>query len=467
MTTPGLDAPPLPQPPRPLVLPPVSQHTLANGLVVLVAPRPGLPVLSLMLAVHAGPEADPIGRPGVAEMLSTLWPKGALRGGRRVPAPELARQAEMLGSALEARSTFGASSLAMTVTTPRAEAALALLADVLRHPLLAADELARARVQALDALRLTLGSPAELAGLALRRSFWGDVPHGRVLTPATVQRLALADLQAFQATWVRPDRAVLALAGDTTPEAGRALAQRLLGDWRAPAGAAPSLPGAAPAALPDALVLIDLPSAGQSAVAVAAPFVASSAADRRIGLVANAVLGGGFSARLSQEVRVRRSLSYAAYSSTQTDAPGGMLVAQAMTSHANAAQVLQILRSEITRLADAPPTADELAARQAMLVGSFGRRLQTTADLAALLVGQWVAGRPVANLAEHAPQILAVTAEQVQAFARRHWPANALRAVVVGDLAAAGPALTGLQPPPLRLAVAELDLEQTGLRQVR
>ena len=61
--TPGVDEPPLPQPPRPLQLPALHQHTLPNGLTVVVAPRPGLPLVSLTLALRAGPEADPAGRP--------------------------------------------------------------------------------------------------------------------------------------------------------------------------------------------------------------------------------------------------------------------------------------------------------------------------------------------------------------------------------------------------------------------
>ncbi|MDO9286324.1 MAG: pitrilysin family protein [Aquabacterium sp.] len=461
---PGVDEPPLPQAPRPLALPTLQQHTLDNGLTLVVAPRERLPVVSLTLLVRAGPEADPVGQPGVAAMTAALWPKGATRGGRRVGAAELARQAEALGGALDARSSWGASTLTMTVTTQRVGEALALMADVLRRPLLAADELERARGQALDGLRVTLGNPGEVATLALRRSFWGDVPHGRVAPPAAVQRLQRQHLLAFQAQWVRPDRVALVLAGDITPEQGRALAQRLLGDWRAPADAAPTLALAAPASLANPLVLIDMPGSGQSGVAVAAPFVASGAADRRIGLVANAVLGGGYSARLNQEVRIKRGLSYGAFSSAEAFAAGGMVSAQTQTNHPSAAQVLQLLRGEITRMADAPPAADELAARQATLIGSFGRRLETTAGLSALVVGQLVNDRPLADLAAHVPQIAAVTPAQVQAFARQHWAASALRAVVVGDLAAAGDSLAALAPQALRLTMAQLDLERTGLR---
>ncbi|MBL8352789.1 MAG: insulinase family protein, partial [Burkholderiaceae bacterium] len=461
---PGVDEPPPAAAPRPLVLPALHQFTLANDLVGVVAPRPGLPLVSLTLLVRAGAEADPPGRPGVAAMTSALWPRGALRDGAPVSASALARQAEALGSALEARSSFGAGTLAMTVTTPRADAALALMADALRRPLLAADELERARAQALDGLRVTLGNPGEVSALVLRRAFWGPVPHGAVAPPAALQRLQRTDLQAFQSHWVRPDRVALVLAGDITPAAGEALARRLLGDWRAPANAPPQPALAPPAPLAQPLVLVDLPGAGQTSVAVAAPFVASGAADRRIGLVAQAVLGGGYSARLMQAVRIRRGLSYDVAAAVESFAPGGMFSAQAQTHHPNAAEVLQLLRSELVRLADEPPAAAELAARQATLVGNFGRRFETNDGVAALIVGQLAQGRPLADLADHVPALLAVTPAQVRDFARAHWPPDSLRAVVVGDLAATGDALAALAPQALKLTMAELDLEAPALR---
>ena len=468
--TPGVDEPPPAQAPRPLVLPALHPSRLDNGLLLVVAPRPGLPVVSLSLLVRAGPEADPAGRPGVAAMTTTLWPKGALRAGKPVPAAELARQAEALGGGLESNSSWGASTLAMTVSSPRLDEAASLLVDVLRHPLLAADELERARAQALDGLRVTLGNPADVAALALRRAFWGGGPYGQTALPVALQRLTRADLQAFQAKWVRPDQVALVLVGDVTPAQGQALAQRLLGDWRAPAGPAPSLDLRPAASIAAPLVLIDMPGSGQSGVAVAAPYLGNGEADRPqryAGLVANAVLGGGYSARLNQEVRIKRGLSYGAGSSAESHPPGGMFSARAQTNHPTAAEVLALLRAEITRLADAPPAAEELAARQATLIGSFARRLETTAGLSALLVGQLAQGRPLAELAAYSPGLLAVTPAQVQAFARQHWQATGLRAVIAGDLAAGGASLAALAAPPaqvLRVPVAELDLTQDSLR---
>ena len=467
---PGVDEPPAAQPPRPLVLPVFDEQSLANGLRLVVAPRAGLPLVSIVLLVRAGAETDPPGRPGAAAMTTTLWTKGALRAGRPVSASALARQAEALGGGLDSSSSWGASSLSMTVSSPRLAEALALMSDVLRHPLLAAGELERARAQALDGLQVTLSHPSEVASLALRRVFWGDGPYGRVALPATIQRLQRADVLAFQAQWVRPDRVALVLAGDVDPGQAQALAQRLLGDWRAPAGPAPSLDLRPAASIAAPLVLIDMPGSGQSGVAVAAPYLGNGEADRPqryAGLVANAVLGGGYSARLNQEVRIKRGLSYGAGSSAESHPPGGMFSARAQTNHPTAAEVLALLRAEITRLAETPPAAEELAARQATLVGSFARRLETTAGLSALLVGQLAQGRPLAELAAYSPGLLAVTPAQVQAFARQHWQASGLRAVIAGDLAAGGASLAELAAAPaqaLRLPVAELDLAQDSLR---
>ena len=180
-------------------------------------------------------------------------------------------QAEALGASLS--TSAGADSLvvSMTVMPAKLDAALSLMADVLRRPLLQAAELDRARAQAMDGLRVSLSEPSALASRVARKLWWGSGPHAAVTTPASLQRISRDDLSSFHRRWARPDRAALVLAGDIEPAAARRLADRWLGDWVAPAEPAPELPAVAPAPLAPALVLIDLPGAGQSAVVLVAP----------------------------------------------------------------------------------------------------------------------------------------------------------------------------------------------------
>ena len=192
-----------------------------------------------------------------------------------------------------------------------------------------------------------------------------------------------------------------------------------------------------------------------------ATFVASGAPERRIGQVANAVLGGGYSARLNQKVRIERGLSYGASSQVETQPAGGVLVAVAQTQHATAAEVLGLMRDEILHLAEAPLSADELAARQATLTGSFARRMTSTSGLAALMVGQYAQGRSLDDLHRFVDEVMAVSADQVRDFARQRWTPQALRAVVVGDLKATGPALD--EPGALTVPIDVLDIDLPGL----
>jgi zinc protease len=461
--TPGVELPPLPSAPRATSLPAMHEQHLPNGLRVVVVPRAQVPLVSVTLLVLAGPEADPAGHAGLAATTATLLGKGARRGGRPVGASELARQAEALGSALDVGSSWHASTLGMSVTTPKLEPVLALLSDVARHPLLAAEELQRARTQALDQLRITLTSPGSVAELAARRAFWADSRYAATPTPASLQRLTLSQVQGFYRQWVRPDNAALVLTGDVSAAQAMALAQKHFGGWRAPSMPLPRLPPVAVQDNPAKLVLIDIPDSGQSTVLVMLPFGPLGSAQRPVAQVANAVLGLGYSARLNQEVRIKRGLSYGVSSSLESHPDASLLSAQAQTRNPSAAQVLELLRSEVRQLGERPAAPDELSARQATLVGAFAQRLESVGSLNALIVAQVAQGRPLDALSRYVDDVLAVTPEQVREFAALHWPPARLRAVVAGDIRAAGAARFDADAQALRVPIDALDLERSEL----
>ena len=461
--TPGVDEPPAAQAARAIVVPAMTEQRLANGLTVASSMRSDLPLVSITLMVRAGPEQDPPDRSGLAALTAALLTKGFQRGSASISATALAQQAEALGNTLDSSSGWRASSLGMTVTSAQLPAALGLMAQALRQPTLASDELERARAQALDGLRVALGDPAEVASQVMRRMFWGASPFGASPTAASLARISRADVQRFHARFYRPEQTVLVLVGDVSPETALALANKLLGEWK-PATVAPSdspISTTTTATALPALVRVDMPGSGQTAIVVAAPFVGSGAPERRIGQVANAVLGGGYSARLNQKVRIEGGKSYGAFSQVESQPDAGALLAVTQTQHATAAEVLAILRGEIVRLADAPPSAEELSARSANLAGSFARRLGSNAGVAALMLGQYAQGRPLDELRRYVADIAAVTPAQVQSFASSRWSASALRAVVAGDLQAAGVALD--EPGALSVSLTALDLGAPGL----
>jgi zinc protease len=174
------------------------------------------------------------------------------------------------------------------------------------------------------------------------------------------------------------------------------------------------------------------------------------------------VLGLGYSARLNQQVRIARGLSYGIGSELELHPDASLLVAQGQTDHRNVAQVLQLVREELRRLGDAAPAAQELQARQATLVGNLARRLETVGTLNRLIVDHLAQGQALDALMEQVDHIRSVRAEQVREFAATQWPASRQRAVVAGEAARDG-AKSEPDLQALRVLPGALDLDRVEL----
>lgn len=461
--------PPPPGPALPLQLPVFAQTRLANGLNLVVIERRGLPLVTALLSLQAGSLLDPPGKSGLAELSFSVLVKGARRGSHTADASALAAAADALGSGIDSSSGAQASRLAMTVMSPHLNASLGLLADLLRTPTLPALEIENSRLQLQQAIRQEAADPAALATRLAWRLLWGDSPAGRLSSEQSLARIRPEDVQAFYHQHIRPERTTLVLAGDLDLARGKALAELHFGGWRPPlAGSVKAAPADGPRPLGPQTLLVDLPGSALTSVLVLAPYPAQGArAQARVGALATAVLGTGYSSRINQQVRIKRGLSYGAYSSASSLPGGGLLTLSAQTQAQSAAEVAALLRDELLSLSSAPVPADELLARQLGLIGDFGRQLETTEELAALTADQLERGQPLADLALLADELKAVTADQLQAFAQRYWPAPAVRSVVVGDLAQAGEALRRQFPQAGVIPAAELDLASPQLRRQR
>ncbi|MBT9492652.1 MAG: insulinase family protein [Paucibacter sp.] len=468
----GFALPPPPAPPQPLLLPEFAQAALANGMQLVVIERRGLPLVTAMLSVQAGSLLDPPGKSGLAELSFGVLGKGARRGNAKADASALAYATNRLGSELDISTGPQASRLTMTVLTQHLDGSLGLLADVLRAPTLPELEIISSRLQMQQAVKLEAADPAALAPKLAWRLHWGDAPPGRLSTEQSLARIRREDVQAFCRQQLRPDQTTLILAGDLDLAQGKLLAERYFGGWRRPNAATKqtrpeTLLG--PQGLGARSLLVDLPGSGQSAVLLLAPYPArlpgsAGRAELRSGALATAILGSGYSSRINQQVRIKRGLSYGAYSSAESLPGGGLLLLSSQTKHVNAAEVADLLRGELLRLSTEPVPADELLARRTGLIGDFARQTETTLSLASLAAEQIEHGGALTELANFENEMKAVSAEQVQAFAQRFWPQSAVGIVVVGQLGGSDAALPQPLAPAWVIPAAELDLDAPTLR---
>jgi zinc protease len=457
-------APPTPGAPVSPVLPSPVEKTLANGLRVIVAKSSDLPLITADLTVRGGAAADPAGLAGVSSLTAKLLTEGT----KTRTATQVAAATEALGADLEAGSGWEASSLTLSVIADKAPQGLAIMADVAQNPTFKADELERVKTEALDDLSVSFQRPGAVAGFVTPTVIYAGSGFGHVAggTPGSlpkIQRDAL--IKTHAANW-RPDNAILVLTGDLTPEQGFALAEKAFGGWAKPGGPPPA-PVKGPTGYAAKNVIVDLPGTGQAAVVVTKPAILRADPRYYAGLVANGVLGGGYSSRLNQEIRIKRGLSYGAGSSLTPRAAIGGFTASVQTKNESAAQVAGLIKDELVRLGAEPASVAELAARKSVLIGDFGRDLGTSGGLADILGNLAIYGVPLNEIQAYTGKIEAVSAADVQAFSKAVLDPAQTSVIVVGDAKTMGDSLPAALPGALRIPIDQLDLDSPTLKKAK
>jgi zinc protease len=437
------EMPPLGPPAAEFVVPSVEERRLPNGLTLLVAEDRTLPLVTFHVLLPGGAALDPPGKAGVASLTAELVRQGT----RRRSAEELAREIELLGGTLGGAAGTDFSAVSGEFLSKDLDQGLDLFADVVLDPAFREDELRRARDLALAAIVAARENPSSIAERCFEAYLYGAHPYGSPSsgTEASVRALARADVRAFYERHYRPDEAVLVVIGDAPAAALAAKVERAFGAWRARGAGEPPLP--APARVRGRrLLLVDKPDATQTHIRVGNTAIARTDPAWVAAGVTSTILGGGFGSRLLEELRIKRSLTYGAWSFfAARRAPGDFRVGT-FTKVETTGEALGLTLDVLRQFAAEGPAEDELARSRSILTGQYPRQLETAGALAGRLAELEAYGLPRSDLETYPARVLAVTAEDVRAVAARFVPADDAAIVVVGPAAAIEPQLAGFGP---------------------
>ena len=455
----GVDTPPPPAPPHEINFTQPKETKLENGVRVIVAERPDLPLLAAEVVVRNGAEIDPPNLAGTASISGALLTKGT----ESMSAPQVASAIESLGGDISSGAGWDSSTASVVVMSDKAEAALTILADVVLHPAFKQEEIDRLKKQRLDGLRVALQQPGALAAFVTDRVVFdsGEYGHSTGGTIETVQATQRDDIVKLYKSYYSPTNAAVIFVGKVTLEQGKAYAQKYFGAWKADATVVKAAPPSTTKWKPENVV-VDMPQAGQSAVALSRPAIKRSSPDYYSGLVANAALGNGFISRLNREIRIKRGLSYGARSSLDARRDTGPFTASAQTKNESASEVARLIMAELKRLATDPVQGEELKSRQAVLTGGYARGLETDEGFAGNLASLAAYNLPLDRLNAFIPKINAVKTEDVTAFVTKYLSSTP-SLIIVGKAPAFIDPLKKDFPDVKVIPQSNLDLNRPGL----
>jgi zinc protease len=323
----------------------------------------------------------------------------------------------------------------MLSLSSRLRDALPMFAEVVRSPRFADEEIERLRSEKLDELTVSLRSPRTVANLTAARVVFGDSSYGHspTGTTATIRALKGAEINQFYGAHYEPPETALVFGGDITPDAAFAYAEQYFGDWNTTSGHKMPTPVVTTPQTGGRVMVIDKPDAGQAAVCLARATIRRGDEKYAIARVANSVLGEGYSARMNQEIRIKRGLSYGASSRLDLRKEGGFFLAAAQTRNDAAAEVAALLKKELTRLADGPVAEAELAPRKAALSGNYARQLEKGSGLVATVASLTAEDLPLSSLNDYLPRVEKVTANEIKSFAANSLGVGDSSIIIVGD----------------------------------
>ncbi|HVF31123.1 MAG TPA: pitrilysin family protein [Pyrinomonadaceae bacterium] len=425
---------PEPGPVKSVNIPAVQEKKLKNGLTVAVIEKRGVPIVSAQLLVRTGASAEPAAKAGLANFTGSLLTKGT----KTRSADQIAEEMEFLGGSISSGAGWNASSVTMSVTSDKLDQAVALMADVALNPSFKQEEIDLLRSQTLDELKYNLNQPGSLATYVASRYSFNEHPAGG--TPASLETITRQDIQSFYSNSFDPSRSVLIVTGDITLAKAVALGEQYFGKWKGSENANVEMKKATLSSSRDTsivkrMVVVDLPNAGQASVNYFRPIrsVGRSNKDYYAAAVLNSLLGGGYSSRLNQEIRIKRGLSYGAGSSFTWRSSKVNFGTRTQTKNESAAEVAELVIAELKRLAETSATEVELNPRRLVLTGGFGRNLETTAGLTSALSELYSFGIPTAELNRYMTNVNTVNPTVVKGFAESYL--NGGDIIIVGDYA--------------------------------
>jgi len=383
---------------------------LDNGLQIVTDHMAAVDTVTLGVWVDVGTRHEPAPLNGVAHLLEHM----AFKGTKRRDARAIAESIENVGGHLNAYTSRENTAYYAKVLAPDVPLAVDILADILQHSTFDPVELDRERTVILQEIGQALDTPDDVIFDNFQACAYPDQAMGRpVLGESeiirTVPRQAIAD---YMAGHYSADRMIVSAAGKIDHDHLVGLA----------AAAFDSLPARASRDVEAASYRggdrREEKDLEQVHIVLGFPAVTHADPDYHAASAFSALLGGGMSSRLFQEIREKRGLVYSVYSFLSAYDDTGIFGIYAGTGEDEVAELLPVLCDELLRSLESVTEAEVARARAQLKAGLLMGLESTSARAEHHANYLSIFGRGF-ETAEIVAQIDAVTRESVTAMARR------------------------------------------------
>lgn len=339
--------------------------TLANGVRVVSEHITYVQSASVGLWVGVGSRDEQDKIRGISHFIEHMLFKGT---GRRT-AREIADEVESRGGHLNAFTGKETTCYETRVLAEDVALACDILTDMFRNSLFDREEMEREKRVVIEEIKMYEDTPEEMVHDVFEQTLFGKHNLGQPIigSEKTVSGLSRDDITGYIEAQYRPDRIVLAAAGNLEHSELVALAERALGDLN---GTTPDRKDKVPHASGKSKQ-VRKRDVEQVHFVMGTQGYSKSDKNRYSLSILNNVLGGNMSSRLFQEIREKRGLAYSVGTYGRSYQDGGYFCAYGGTSPDTYEQVLDLTRKEFANVRKNGLTEDELRKAKTQVRGAI------------------------------------------------------------------------------------------------
>jgi zinc protease len=405
-----------------------GEETSVNGVKVIVMSDHRLPLVNWSLIMRAGGDSGPKEKEGVAELTAAMLRRGA--GDMDYLA--LSEDLESRAISIDASDAADHTTLSGSSTTDQADHTIMRASQILRQPAFPAEEFAKLQSQSVGALMGALANPTAVAPRELLIALYGDSALGKQATPMTLSAITIEDVKKWYQKVYQPNDALFVISGDVTTEQGKAMAEKLLADWK-PAEKLPqadySLP---PATDKRQVILVDNPEGKQSTMRMAIRAYDIHDDEKFAGSVTSRILSDGIDSRLNKYVRAEKGYTYGVSGIFSPGRHAGSFNVSVDTNPDTTEPCIEACFKVLKDMRDANVTDKELSEAKTRVAGSMVMSMQTIAQQAGMRIDGILNGYPIDYYDKYPERINEVSADQVRAVMNKYVNDDRMTIVIVG-----------------------------------
>ncbi|MBF6248676.1 insulinase family protein [Nocardia elegans] len=395
----------------------VRRTVLPGGLRVVTEHVPGVRSASIGVWVGVGSRDEGRTVAGAAHFLEHLLFKATPTRS----ALDIAQAMDAVGGELNAFTAKEQTCYYAHVLDEDLPLAVDMVSDVVLNGLCRSADVDVERQVVLEEIAMRDDDPEDLVGDAFLTALFGDHPIGRPVIGSveSIESMTAAQLRGFHQRRYRPDRMVVAVAGNVEHEHTVELVHRAFENRLDPAAQpAPRREGRfRPHGAPE--LQWSFRDSEQAHLVFGVRAFGRHEGERRWPLsVLNTVVGGGVSSRLFQRIREERGLAYSVYSSVDTFADTGAFSVYIGCQPENLGEVARLAKGVLEEVAEHGVTDAECARAKGSLRGGLVLGLEDSASRMNRIGRSELSYGNHRSVSETLARIDAVTTEEVAAIAR-------------------------------------------------